>query len=57
MFPLQPQQSLAYGLTADRIALRQLLFSHIIAWQKATHQDIRPEAIVDIISKKHGYFL
>jgi hypothetical protein len=57
MLALEPQQSLTYGLAADRIALRQLLLAHIIAWQKATHQDIRPEAVVDIISKKHGYFL
>jgi hypothetical protein len=57
MLALQPQQSLTYGLAANRIALRQLLLPHIITWQKATHQDIRPEAIVDIISKKHRYFL
>jgi hypothetical protein len=53
MLALEPEQCLAHRLAADGITLRKLLLTHIITGRQTARQNIRAEALVDIIAQKH----
>jgi hypothetical protein len=49
----EPHQRFPHRLTADGVALGQILLSHIIAGCNSAIQDISSQAFIDIVAQKH----